>query len=502
MSGTAVADDPVRSRKATQSRIAKRRRNAELSLILMVGAVTAAAYTIAALGTNSEIPPGIVVFVLVILGLLMGAHLAVRLFARGADATLLPLAAYLHGIGFVMITRLDDDLAGLQALWSFVAVGAFIGTLVFVQRVVNLDHRMWWWFAGGAFLLLLPLAPGIGQLINGARIWVSIGPVNFQPGEFAKLALAIFFASYLAERRELIAASTWKVGPFHLPEPRFIAPILFAWGFAVVVMVAERDLGSSLLFFSLFVVMMWVATERAMYLVLGVVMFSGAAWFAWSRFGHVQTRVDIWLDPWSRSLDEGYQIVQSLYGLSDGGLLGTGLGRGNPNQVPEAQNDFIFASIAEEMGLLGATTILMAFLLMVGAGLRTAIRTERPFEKLLAVGLTTIVGVQAFIIVAGVIKIVPLTGITLPFVSYGGSSLVANYILLALLVRISDSAARRLGEVPDTPTTGELWQARRLNARIRRAQKKGKPLPEFADVDADILVQHERPTDIDLDDLP
>ena len=503
---TPVATNGIGPSIADQTRprspIARRRRNTELTLIIMAGLITGAAYTIAALGTNAEIPPGIGVFVGILLGLLLCAHIVVRLVARGADGTLLPLAALLHGIGFVMITRLDDRLAGLQATWSLIGIGVFIATLLIVQRTNDLANRKWLFFVGGAFLLLLPMVPGVGQTFNGARIWVSIGPVNFQPGEFAKIALAIFFASYLAERRELIAASTWKVGPVHLPEPRFIAPVLLAWGFAVVVMVAERDLGSSLLFFSLFVVMMWVATERAMYLVLGVVMFSGAAWFAWSRFGHVQTRVDIWLDPWSRSLDEGYQIVQSLYGLSDGGLLGTGLGRGNPNQVPEAQNDFIFASIAEEMGLLGATTILMAFLLMVGAGLRTAIRTERPFEKLLAVGLTTIVGVQAFIIVAGVIKIVPLTGITLPFVSYGGSSLVANYILLALLVRISDSAARRLGEVPDTPTTGELWQARRLNARIRRAQKKGKPLPEFADVDADILVQHERPTDIDLDDLP
>ena len=337
-------------------------------------------------------------------------------------------------------------------------------------------------FVAGAFLLLVPLVPGVGQTINGARIWVNVGAINFQPGEFAKIALAIFFAAYLAERRELIAASTWKVGPLRLPEPRYVAPIVLAWGFAVVVMVAERDLGSSLLFFSLFVVMMWVATERAGYLLIGLVMFAGAAWFAWTRFSHVQTRVDIWLDPWSRSLDEGYQIVQALYGLADGGLVGTGLGRGNPNQVPEAQNDFIFASVGEELGLTGAATILMAYLLLVGAGLRTALRTERTFEKLLAVGLTTIVGVQAFIIIGGVIKVVPLTGITLPLVSYGGSSLLANYILLALLMRVSDSSARRLGELPDDPTPSERWQAWRLSRRIRRAQRKGRPLPDVPGV--------------------
>jgi peptidoglycan glycosyltransferase len=451
------------------SAVARRRRNAELQLMVMVGLIIAAAYTIAALGTDEQIPPGIIAFVAVILGLLLIAHIAVRLLASGADPTLLPLAALLHGIGFVMITRLDDDLAGLQATWSLIAIGVFVATLLVVQRANDLARYMWLLFLAGAALLLLPMVPGLGSNINGARIWVSVGPLNFQPGEFAKIALAIFFAAYLAERRELIAASTWKVGPFHLPEPRHIAPILLAWGFAVLVMVGERDLGSSLLFFTLFVVMLWVATERATYLVLGALLFGVAAYLAWKQFGHVQTRVDIWIDPWSRSLDRGYQIVQSLYGLSDGGLTGTGLGQGSPNQVPEAQNDFIFASIGEEMGLVGATTILMSYLLIVGAGLRTALRTERTFEKLLAVGLTTIVGVQAFIIVGGVIKVLPLTGITLPFVSYGGSSLIANYILIALLLRVSDSAARRLGELPDDPTPSERWKAWRLARRVRRS---------------------------------
>ena len=298
----------------------------------------------------------------------------------------------------------------------------------------------------------MPLVPGLGYSVGGAKIWVNLGPINFQPGEFAKLSFAIFFAGYLAERRELIAAGTWKIGPIRLPEPRHILPILVAWAFSVVVMVGQKDLGSSLLFFTLFVVMMWVATERASYLVLGALMFGGAAYVAWRTFGHVQTRVDIWIDPWSRSLDKGYQIVQALYGIADGGVVGTGLGRGSPDKVPEAQNDFIFAAIGEELGLIGATAILMSYLLIIGAGLRIALRTDRTFEKLLAVGLTTIVGVQAFIIMGGVIKVVPLTGITLPFVSYGGSSLLSNYILLALLLRLSDAGARRLGELPDDPT--------------------------------------------------
>jgi len=452
--------------------LAYRRRNAELLLIVMVAAITAVAYTVASLGSNAEIPPGIFVFVAFLLGLLLVAHLAVRMFAMGADATLLPLAALLHGIGFVMITRLDDTLAGLQSLWSLIAVGTFVAVLVIVQRATDLARFRWTFFAAGAVGLLLPMVPGLGSNINGARIWVSVGPINFQPGEFAKIALAIFFAAYFADNRELIAAKTWKVGPLRLPEPRFILPVLVAWGFAVVVMVGQRDLGSSLLFFTLFVVMIWVSTERVGWLLLGVVMFAGAAYFSWTQFTHVQTRVDIWIDPWSDSLDRGYQIVQSLFGLADGGITGTGLGRGNPNQVPEAQNDFIFASIGEELGLVGGTAILMSYLLIVGAGLRTALRTDREFEKLLAVGLTTIIGIQAFIIIGGVIKLVPLTGITLPFVSYGGSSLVSNYILLALLIRVSDSAARRLGEVPDEPTPGERWSAWRLRREIRRDQKR------------------------------
>jgi len=465
-----------------RSPIARRRRNTELALIIMVGLITGVAYTIAALGTNAEIPPGIVVFVAILLGLLLCAHIAVRLVARGADSTLLPLAALLHGIGFVMITRLDDRLAGLQATWSLIGIFVFVGTLVVVQRTNDLANRKWIFFVGGAALLLLPMVPGVGQTFNGARIWVSIGAVNFQPGEFAKIALAIFFAAYLAERRELIAAMTWKVGPFRLPEPRYILPIIVAWGFAVVVMVGERDLGSSLLFFTLFVVMMWVATENAGYVVIGAVLFFGAAYFSWSQFSHVQLRVTNWINPWDDPLDGGYQIIQSLYGLADGGLLGTGLGRGNPGQVPEAQNDFIFASIGEEFGLVGATAILMSYVLIVGAGLRTALRTERTFEKLLATGLTTIIGIQAFIIIGGVLKVIPLTGITLPFVSYGGSSLIANYILLALLIRVSDSAARRLNELPDDPTTSERWQAWRLSRRIRKAIKRGEVPSDFVGV--------------------
>ncbi len=448
--------------------ISRRRRNSELTMIVMVALITGGGYILAALGTNSEIPARVVPFAVAVVGLLVAAHIGVRILARGADSTLLPLAAFLHGIGYVMITRIDEDLAALQTVWSFVSVFAFLATLLVVQRATDLARIKWVLFTIGAGLLVLPMVPGIGASFGGAKIWVSLGPINFQPGEFAKIALAIFFAAYLAETRELIAAGTWKLGPLHLPSPRYMLPILIAWGFSVLVMVGERDLGSSLLFFTLFIVMLWVATQRLTYLLVGVVLFAGAAYIAWKAFGHVQQRVDIWLNPWADPLDDGYQIVQALYGLSDGGILGTGLGVGSPNTVPEAQNDFIFASIGEELGLVGAATVLIAYLMLVGGGLRVAMRTDNSFEKLLAVGLTTIVGIQAFIIVGGVIKVIPLTGITLPFVSYGGSSLLANYILLAMMLRLSDSSARRLGELPDDPTLGERWAAWRL----RRAEDR------------------------------
>ncbi len=457
------------------ARLVKRRRFTELTLIVLAAAITGVAYTLASLGANSTIPARIGLFLAFLLLLIGAAHVAVRLLARGADPTLLPLVVLLHGLGFVMITRLDQDLASLQALWSLIAVVAFVATLFFVQRAGDLARYKWTLFFGGAFALMLPMIPGVGSTQNGARIWVSVGPFNFQPGEFAKVALAIFFAGYLAERRELIAASTWKIGPLRLPEFQYIAPILVAWGFSVMVMVGQRDLGSSLLFFTLFVVMMWVATERLTYLVMGVVLFAGAAYIAWRMFGHVQTRVAIWRDPWEDEYDKGFQIVQAIYGLGDGGITGTGLGRGSPDKVPEAQNDFIFAAIGEEMGMIGATALLMAYLLIIGAGLRVALRTDRTFDKLLATGLTTIVGVQAFIIIGGVIKVVPLTGITLPFVSYGGSSLLSNYIILALLLRLSDAGSRRLGELPDDPTPRERWAAWNLRRQVKRNPSLADP---------------------------
>jgi peptidoglycan glycosyltransferase len=425
------------------------RRNTELGLLVLGVLVTVGAYLLASLAEEASIPANIGPFLAIVLGLMLAAHLAVRRLAPDADGTLLPIAALLNGLGYVFIVRLDEakaspkNLAGLQSGWIAVGVGAFILTLLLIRRVRDLERYRWTIGFAGIGLLLLPLVPGVGKTINGAKIWVGIGPISFQPGEFAKILLAVFFASYLVEKRELLAVSSFRLGPIPLPDPKHLGPVLLAWGVSLVVMVAERDLGSSLLFFALFVALLWVATERATYLVVGLALFAGGALFAHSQFTHVQERVDIWLDPWQDPKDDGFQIVESAFAFSAGGVTGTGLNLGSPTRIPYAETDFIFAAIGEELGLVGASAVLLAFLLIVGAGLRIALRTEVHFERLLATGLTVLIGVQSFIIMAGVIRLLPLTGVTLPFVSYGGSSLIANYVLLALLLRISDDTAQR-----------------------------------------------------------
>jgi peptidoglycan glycosyltransferase len=452
------------------SPIAAARRNSELGLVVMAAVITGAAYALAALGKNSVLPARIIPFLVALLVVLLSAHVATRLLAAGADGTLLPLAVLLNGIGYVVIARLSDRLAGLQTTWTLIAIIAFVATLVVVPRPSDLARFKWTFLFIGAGLLMLPLVPGLGLSVGGARIWVNLGLFSFQPGEFAKIALALFFAGYLAENREVISVSPRRFGPLHIPELRYFLPITLAWAFAVAVMVAEKDLGSALLFFTLFTVMMWVATERALYLISGLTIFAIAAYIAWRLFAVVQTRVSIWLDPWAQYQGKGYQIVQAMFAFANGGTGGTGLGLGSPTKIPAAKTDYIFAAVGEEMGLIGATAVLIAFLLIIGSGLRIAMRAERSFEALLATGLTTIIGMQAFIIIGGVLRVVPLTGITLPFVSYGGSSLLSNWVLLALLIRLSDTQARRSGEVPDQLSVGERWQARTVRRTARRSE--------------------------------
>lgn len=418
------------------------RRRTELGLLVLALLVVGAAYTLASLGSHAVIPANIGPFLGVVFGLFLVAHVATRKLAPAADALFLPLAALLNGLGYVFIARLDEQLAAQQAAWTAVSVAGYVVTLAVIRRVRTLERLRYTIGLVGVVLILSPLIPGLGVPINGARIWLRIGPASFQPGEFAKLALAVFFAGYLVERRELLAAATRKVGPFQLPEPKYLAPLLATWGISMMVIVFQRDLGSALLFFVLFLVVVWVATERASYLGVGGLLFGLGAWGAFHAFAHVRTRVEMWLNPWSDLRGKGYQITQAAYAFAWGGMAGTGLGLGLDGRIPYQETDFIFAIIGEELGLVGAAAIVIAYLLLAGSGLRVAVRSEDAFSKLLATGLTTLLAFQAFLIMAGVTRLLPLTGVTLPFVSYGGSSLVANWVLIALLARVSDESSR------------------------------------------------------------
>jgi cell division protein FtsW (lipid II flippase) len=426
-----------------QSAVFRVRRNTELGLVLLAAVLTSGAYALASLGRSASLPANIVPFLIIIVGLLAVAHVATRRLAPGADSILLPLGGLLNGIGYVFIARLDSDLAALQAVWTALGVGAFVGTLVLVRRMRDLERYRYTFALIGIGLLLMPLLPVLGRNINGSRLWVRFGTVTFQPGEFAKIVLCIFFASYLVEKRELLSEALHRVGAVFVPDLKHFGPVVLAWGVSLVIMIAERDLGSSLLFFALFIAMLWVATGRGAYLAIGGTLFGAGAWIAWASFGHVKDRITIWLDPWETASGSGYQIVQSLFAFAAGGLAGTNLAQGSPQRIPAVSTDFIFAAVGEELGLFGSTAVVIALLLMVGTGIRIALRADPPFEKLLATGLTTILAVQSFVILGGVTRLVPLTGITLPFVSYGGSSLLANYVLLALLLRISDDQASR-----------------------------------------------------------
>ncbi len=411
-------------------------------MMVLVLVLTGGLYALARVGSGEAVPTtGIIPFLVLVFVLMLAAHLSLRRLAPQADPVLLPLAALLNGTGYVFIAGLDKAQASAQATWTAVGVIAFIATLALFPRAIDFERYRYIIALVGVALLLLPLVPHIGEDVNGARLWVRAGPLSFQPEEFAKLALAIFFASVLAERADLLATGTRRIGRWLVLEPRYLAPLIAAWGMSLLVLLAENDLGSSFLFFALFVGLLWVATGRAAYLALGAGLFAAGAVFALDIVHHAQTRVQAWLHPWAHFTTSGYQIIEGWFALAAGGMWGLGPGQGNPGIIPEATSDFIFASIGEEIGLVGVTALLIAYLLITGSGLRVAVRSQRSFSKLLATGLSLLLAVQVFVVVGGITRLIPVTGITLPFVSYGGSSLVSNYILLAILLRISNDNA-------------------------------------------------------------
>jgi len=443
----------------TNSRVRKQpnRRNVELVLLVF-------AWLLGVLGTlqvgwatgeTSESSVWVTAGVVGVLALTM--HAVVRWKAKYADPILLPVATLLTIMGLVMIYRIDVAAASRAALngnptptpdvyaqltWFTVAVVLFGGVLLLLRDHRILQRYTYTFGLVGLVLLVLPLAPIVGTTVNGATLWIRMGGFQIQPAEMAKILLTIFFAGYLVEKRDSLALVRTKFIGIGLPRAKDLGPIVIAWLISLAVLIFETDLGTSLLFFGLFVAMLYIATQRRSWLILGGILFAAGAVLAYYLFGHVRLRVEVWLDPWAYADTSGYQIVQSLFGLANGGILGAGLGQGFPNLVPFASTDFIVAALGEELGLTGLIAILMLYAILIERGLRTAISVRDSFGQLLAAGLSITFALQVFVIIGGVTKLIPLTGLTTPFLSYGGSSLIANWIIIALLLRISDRARR------------------------------------------------------------
>ena len=387
--------------------------------------------------------------------LLLITHAVVRWQTPYADPLLLPSVAALNMLGLAMIHRLDIAATQraisngspmptpdvyLQLTWMLVGLVSFILILILITDHRKLQRSTFTAGFAGIVLLFLPLLPFIGTEINGAQLWLNFLGFSFQPGELAKVALTIFFSGFLVTRRHSLALVQNKILGVGVPRGKDLGPMLLVWFAALLVLILERDLGTSLLLFGLFIVILYVATGRRSWVLIGGALLTVGGALAYRAFGHVRIRFDVWLNPFSDANDSGFQIVQSLYGFANGGIFGTGWGQGYPQLVPFAKTDFITSALGEELGLMGMIAILLLFAIVVERGARAAVATRDPFGNLLAIGLTTVIGLQTFIVVGGVTRLVPLTGLTTPFLSYGGSSLVANYIIVALLIRISNAA--------------------------------------------------------------
>ena len=429
----------------------KPKRRTEFVLLIFGSLLIVALYIVASLGQNSKLPPDVGPFLGVILGLAMVAHMANRWLAPDANAVVLPLAALLNGIGYVVIARWNQFYpyrgeAPNQALWTAIGVGAYVATLLILRHSRDLERYRYLLLLLAGILLVLPL--GFSP-INGARLWVHLGSIRFQPVELSKILLCIFFASYFAENKELLTIPTAQIGNRLFLDPRPLLPIIVAWGAAMAIIGLEDDIGFAALLFVLFIGLLWIATGRVGYLVLGLVLFGLGALIAAHYFGQVHYRIDQWQNPWPKAPNYGNtQLSEAWFSMGTGGVGGTGLGLDHFTiYIPELTSDMIFAAIGTELGLVGSVSVVLAFVLLVGAGFRIAQAARSDFSRLMATGLTLILGFQAFFIRAGVVRLLPFTGVTLPFVAYGGSSLVSNYILIALLLRISDEGAKAQREM-------------------------------------------------------
>ncbi|MEV5335242.1 FtsW/RodA/SpoVE family cell cycle protein [Streptomyces werraensis] len=456
------------------------RRNTELALLVFAVVIPVFAYANVGLALDDQVPAGLLSYGLG-LGLMAGlGHLAVRKFAPYADPLLLPLATLLNGLGLVAIWRLDQseklqasrtfvEAAPRQLMYSAIGVAFFVAVLFFLKDHRVLQRYTYISMAGALVLLLLPLVPGIGHNVFGARIWIKIpGLGTLQPGEFAKIVLAVFFAGYLMVKRDALALASRRFMGLYLPRGRDLGPIIVVWIISILILVFETDLGTSLLFFGMFVIMLYVATERTSWIVFGLLMSAAGAVGVASFEPHIQTRVQAWLNP-EREFDlsragvqdgivHSEQAMQALWAFGSGGTLGSGWGQGHSDLIGFAANsDFILATFGEELGLAGVMALLLLYALIVERGVRTALAARDPFGKLLAIGLSGAFALQVFVVAGGVMGLIPLTGMTMPFLAYGGSSVIANWALIGILLRISDTA-RRPAPAPVSNPDAEMTQ--------------------------------------------
>lgn len=426
------------------------RRTTELLLLIAAAFPVTLLYAMYVVTTGAALSFQTLAVPLGLFAAFAAAHIGVRIFAPGADPAILPIVFTLSGIGITFVTRLQPDASLGQVIFLFLGVALMVGTLAVVKNLEVIKRYKYVLGIAGIILLVLPMF--IGTEIYGSKLWIKIGGFQFQPGEFAKVLIVLFLAGYLAENRELLSISNRTVLGIKFPRLRLLYPLFIVWGVCLLVVAFERDLGSALLFYTIFLIMLYVATGRVSYVIIGLALLAVGAFGMYQIMSHVQVRVAIWLDPFSDAQNLGYQIVQSLFSLADGGLAGVGIGKGMADIIPVVASDMIFAAIGEEMGLLGGSAVLLLFMLFAVRGLTTAARAKSDLAAFSAAGLTAAISFQAFTIVGGVTKLIPLTGVTLPFMSQGGSSLLASFVIVALLLRAGDEATGRSTEIANTST--------------------------------------------------
>ncbi len=440
-------------------------RRRELALILLICIIPFIGWASIGLARDGHVSLSTFLYPAIGSAIFISLHFALRWLAPKSDPLLLPTVAALSFIGLTMIYRLDVHMARLQFYWMMVGAAFFVLVLMLLKDCTSL--RRYPYIIALAAVALLAVTMIFGRTRNGARLWLQIGPLSYQPSEMAKLLLAIFFAAYLADKRELLARTGRRVGGFIVPPMKYFGPLLVMWGLSLLLLIFQRDLGSSLIFFSMFLAVLYVSTSRMVFVVVGIILFLVGAMFCYAGLPYVRNRVTIWLHPLSPELiqDESYQMAQSMFSIAEGGLTGRGISRGSPGYIPDVETDFIFSAIAEELGLAGAIALVLLFLMLAARGMKIAMDSEDDFGKLLATGLTAVLTIQAFVIMGGATRLIPLTGVTLPFVSYGGSSILSNFILIALLIKVS--------ERQEMVFPADARQERIRQARERVARKAG-----------------------------